>query len=247
MPVVCIVETFCILYHIGKLYRVKFLEVLDELVEATVGHGKEAPQTSELSEIDTVKEVQLYLGWATACVAAATEKMAEEDEMFRNENLFVEQIWTHHDTAPVDKEYVKKFYPEIIQLRSQRHEITLIIEEYFEFGLALLDRVRASCNQYTIKTLGTECVKKAFETLKQDKELSQKFSDCDNTYKDAVGEEFINAVYSTLLKKVFHAWAGTESTLFTEENTSRYCKDAEDVSLHEGLKTLSKKTATQEC
>ena len=167
--------------------------------------------------------------------------MAEENEVHETENLFIEQIWTYHDEAVRDKEYVDKFYPAIVQLRSQRHDITLVTKEYFEFGLALLDRIRASFNQRTIKTVGTDCVKKAFDSLREDKELRQMFSECKNPYKNAVGEDFLSSVYDRLLKKVFHARAGAESALFKEENTSRYCRDAVDVSLREGLKTLSKR------
>jgi hypothetical protein len=184
---------------------------------------------------DEQKEVQMFFGWALSSVA----KKYECKDDFEDVTSFCQEMFVSHDEVVIDEGYMKDFYPPIVQMKN-RGDLALVARPYFNFGIELLQQIRELFNKATISKFGKQCVKLAYEELSEDLSLREDFLQCANSHADKLSEDTIVAVFVELVKKTFHARVGAETSLFKEENTSRFAADAVDTALREGLKTLSK-------
>jgi hypothetical protein len=224
--------------YLSRLFLEKYHAVIDEWLEQM-----KPPCNASGTEASTIsldvqkKEVQLYFGWAMSRVIKHYEQTGETS---RSELLFVDSMSMDHNDAITDPDYLQKSYPPIVELLN-RGGLTLVAAPYFDFGMALLEKIRESFSLKTIETEGTECIKVAYEALDSDEDLCSKFVECNNEYRQDVGDDFIKDVYQTLMTKTFHARAGVVTDLFKQMSTSRYAEGAVDVALREGLKILAKR------
>jgi hypothetical protein len=214
--------------YLSRLFLEKYHAAIDNWLEQMKPPGNESGTDASPMSMDVQKkEVQLYLGWAMS-------------ETSRSELLFVNSMSMDHNDAIIDPDYLEKSYPPVVELLD-RGRLTLVAAPYFDFGLALLEKIRASFSLKTIEIKGTECIKVAYEALDSDEDLCSQFVECSNEVRQDVGDDFIRDVYQTLMTKTFHARAGVVTDLFKQISTSRYAEGSVDVALREGLKILAKR------
>jgi hypothetical protein len=207
----------------SRLFLEKYHAAIDDWLEQMKPSCFESETGASSISMDVQKkEVQLYFGWAMSRIIKHYEQTGEA------KLLFVDSMSMDHNDAIVDPDYLKKSYPPVVELLN-RGRLTLVAAPYFDFGLALLEKIRESFSLKTSETKGTECIKVAYEALDSDENLCCMFVECNNEFRQDVGDDFIRDVYQTLMTKTFHARAGVVTDLFKQRSTSRYAEGSVDV------------------
>ena len=179
----------------------------------------------------------------------------------------VNSMWTTHTEIYLDKQYIYRCYPDIVHLKNrgkraaknmihqkntekdttirlhERLGLTLVAEQYFDFGLALMKEIRKNFNQTIIKTLGDQSVEEGHDMLKTNEVLYQQFLSCvgERQLERLESQDDVFHMYTKLISKTFNARAGAETHKFKEDSTSRYAENAVDTALREGLKVAAKR------
>ncbi len=193
-----------------------------------------------LTRGDECKEVQMFFGWALSCITGEYESRAEAgDDGAEDVYNFFSETHRTHDEVILDDDYVQDYYPAIVQMKN-RGNLALVAREYFDFGICLLQTIRALFNEETIAKHGTACVKGAYGALCDNDRLRDAFDQCENSFACTLDENTVTKIFNQLVKKTFHARVGAATTLFQDKYTSRFAVDAVDTSLRQGLKTISK-------
>ncbi len=225
---------------IAKLFIRDFYMIIDEYMGG-VKKPAAANENEQEEEDWQVSEVQFFLGWAMRSVTNKYEAKAERDDgdEVSDEVSFCQHMYLEHDDAIADDGYMRDFYSPIVQIKN-RGDLALVSREYFEFGLELLKEIRRVFNKTTIKELGTSCVEIAYEEMTNNDHLKQTFMLCENQFSDKLSDAAMSTIYGEIVKKAFHARIGAETSIFKDENTSRFAVDAVDTALRLGLKAITK-------
>ena len=141
---------------VGKAYSLSFLSVLDHIIAAT-SPEEVTTEEEEISSDDAKKEVQFCFGWAIAYIVSVTEI---GESIVGPMAAIVNSMWTTHTEIYLDKQYIFRCYPDIVHLKNrgkraaknmihqentekdttirlhERLGLTLVAEQYFDFGLA---------------------------------------------------------------------------------------------------------------
>jgi hypothetical protein len=230
----------------GNMYQFLFLTTLDWIIAeentSTTAMGPEKSlQRCNVSKLEATKEAHYFFGWAVACVLAKYEEKLINGQCTQAECSYLSNIGTNHDAIINNQHYVQLYYPALVQLHNHRQNLTLVSQQYMQFGIHLLEKIRQHLNQESIAEQGTECIEIPFMEVNGDDELEAEFFNCQNSQHDNVEDTFCAEVYDILIRKTFHSRAGAETKIFKERNTSRYVQGTLDTAFREGLKTSSKR------
>jgi hypothetical protein len=232
---------YCLVSRLAQ----KLLEWLGE----SLSYSRQARRTKQAiaPQVDGVKEVNRYMGWAVHSLHAKFERNLQEEngeeESEKKRLEFLEGMRIFHHDAVKNETYLEKCYDDFDVLRNKGW-LTLVSPEYFEFGNKLLTKIRSKCNQQKFRELGNACIKMAKQDVLEDGELLTDFFACDN--QTEVSNRIKRDVFRQLVEKTLNARIGRESNQFRVENTGRKGKEQSDMTLRDSLRQTGKvKTGTK--
>jgi len=135
------------------------------LVDA-VATASKLSVTSISLPIDEKSEVNRFVGWAVASLLQKW-KGRTSTENYTPAACVVDCILCMrvlHAEAVQDKTYISQYYSEYIRVRNQGG-LALIAHEFFDWALKLLSTIRLSFTEETIKRMGNDCMKVAYEEV----------------------------------------------------------------------------------
>ena len=178
-----------------------------------------------------VRDVNKIMGWAIFHLRLKKikmiRKMDEEDNkkgiQLRKEIDFLSSMRFYAEEALQSESYLDGCYD--TYLRSlNRGRLTLVNEEYFQFGVVTMEKVAAALTQEKLRNdiNVTENAKKA---VLNDIELFDVFLDCSKNNTHVKDRDNMKNIFSELLEKVVNARFSEEMRAYTEEYTTRGSKN----------------------
>eukprot|EP00590_Aulacoseira_subarctica_P010202 CAMPEP_0172427156 /NCGR_PEP_ID=MMETSP1064-20121228/40826_1 /TAXON_ID=202472 /ORGANISM="Aulacoseira subarctica , Strain CCAP 1002/5" /LENGTH=247 /DNA_ID=CAMNT_0013171205 /DNA_START=234 /DNA_END=975 /DNA_ORIENTATION=- len=212
------------------------------LVDA-VATASKLSVTSISLPIDEKSEVNRFVGWAVASLLQKW-KGRTSTENYTPAACVVDCILCMrvlHAEAVQDKTYISQYYSEYIRVRNQGG-LALIAHEFFDWALKLLSTIRLSFTEETIKRMGNDCMKVAYEEVTNIMEnekinFHKTMRKCLELNKRKKTEEAtIEMVRIKVSKKVFHARANVVFARYSANYVGRYANKDSGMALRQELK-----------
>ena len=147
------------------------------------------------------------------------EENTREAILLGKEIKFLSEMRTYISEVILSEVYLEKCYDSFLR-SSNRGYMTLVSEEYFDFGLRLMKKIANSLTQDVIKSeLGV--TKKAKQSLFRDNDLKQMFMNCCKDSNHLEKKQEKEKMYQELVNKTANAKYSDEFRAYREAHTVR--------------------------
>jgi hypothetical protein len=216
-----------------SLYKTQPARQDEQLATTTSGRPKDE---------DLKKLVNRFLGWAVFSLTRNWEKDYGENEA---KIAVLESMHVYEHEAVLDSEYMENCYAMADQLRN-RGGLCLISKQFFDFGREFMTAI-TNLNVKSFELEGNDAIEDAFNDILNSTYLSGIFiRECRRTFEETdIGDHDLLFIYQELFRKAFHAWAGTQSGKYKEENTGRQAAGStKNVTFRDHLNVATSRTST---